>query len=151
MTTNNASILLFESDPLLCDLIQLSLEQEGFTVYVQRAAQNPLEIVKQIQPDIILLDLFYPQTQTIELIEKIHQLPNEPPIEIIVISALGFREVVQKALDAGAREYILKPLDISLLLLRVKKVNQLRMVQHKQEEQRFPKPAYQKPSFRRIR
>jgi CheY-like chemotaxis protein len=98
MTTNNASILLFESDPLLCDLIQLSLEQEGFTVYVQRAAQNPLEIVKQIQPDIILLDLFYPQTQTIELIEKIHQLPNEPPIEIIVISALGFREVVQKLL-----------------------------------------------------
>jgi len=151
MNTNNASILLFESDPLLCDLIQLSSEQEGYTVFVQRAARNPLEIVKQLQPDIILLDLFYPQTHTIDLIKNIHQLPNDPPIEIIVLSALGFREVVQKALDAGASEYILKPLDISLLILRVKKVHQLRTVQHQQESPRIHKPSFQKPSFRRIR
>lgn len=139
-------ILLFESDPLLCDLIQLSLEQQGYQVYVQRTPHEPLALIEKLRPAIILLDLFFPQTQTIQLIEQIHRLPFNPPIEIIVLSALGFREVVTKALDAGAKEYLLKPIDISLLIERVNKVHKAQTLKQEKTIKEI-----KKPSFPRIR
>ena len=141
MKQEKASILLIENDNLLCDLIQLSLEQEGYSVIVLRSGKEVLNTIERVHPNLVLLDIFLPQTQTIQLIEQIQQLPP-PKVNIIVLSAFSFREVVQKALDAGAKEYLLKPIDTVLLMQRVGKLLAITPLPIEKEQKVIEKPVF---------
>ncbi len=144
-----ATILLVEADGLLLDLMQLALEQRGYALVRAQNGADALAAFLQHLPSVVVLDLFLPQTDVLDLIRRMKK--KEACCAILVLSAFGFREVVQQALQAGAQDYLLKPLNMDTLLERVNKALQ------EVAAAAPPTPAtptgknITKPAFRRIR
>jgi len=142
-----AEIMLIENDSILADLIQLSLEQKGHQVTWHTDEANALAAFKKKRPDLIVLDLFLPQTDTLALIRQLQETSDRRiPPAVIVLSALGYSEVIEAALKAGAADYLLKPLNPDVLLERVQI-----LLSQREKTTRKSGRTISKPQFRRIR
>ena len=139
MRDSKVEILLIESDQILLDLIQLSLEQQDYQVVVAHNGEEALAAFQRHQPKVVLLDLFLDQTNGLVLIRQLKELIQEEQTTIIILSALGYREVIQQAMDAGAKDFILKPVNADMLIDRIKKVFE-----------QSHKPKVSKPEFPKI-
>jgi DNA-binding response OmpR family regulator len=122
VSNQRGSILLIEAEAGQRDLIVLALERAGFDVMTAVGRNKALEIVKKETPDLVLIDLLLPQMNGLQLLEELRIHGLSPAIPIIVFSALGFHEVVCQAIQAGAREFLVKPLDVDLVVSRVERV-----------------------------
>lgn len=123
MENRRATILLIEADPALRDLIALPLEREGFRVVASdRAAEAPA-LIRKHKPFLVLLDLFLPHISGLDVLRKIDD-GLRARCFLIVLSSLGFREVVAQAREAGARDFILKPVDTDRLLEKVRRARE---------------------------
>ena len=116
-----SSILLIEHDNILCDLIQLTLERQGYHVFVANTTDEILTLFQQHSPRVILLDLFLPQINVLALIRQLKSIPQATETSIILLSAFGYREVIQQAIEAGAQDYLLKPINPDILVERITK------------------------------
>jgi len=119
MASKQPDILLVESDRVLRDLILLALGREGLqTVHVSEA-ERAVSLCAHHQPDIVLLDLLADYADGLNLIRDMRAvLPASSAV--VVISSLAFDEVVRQVVKAGANDFILKPLDVKVLVEKVK-------------------------------
>ena len=84
------------------------------------------EIIRQKQPDVVLLDIIMPKMDGLTMMEKVNQdttLKKRPAF--IVLSAVGQERITEDAFNLGASYYILKPFDNEMLLSRIKNVRGL--------------------------
>jgi DNA-binding response OmpR family regulator len=112
-------VLLVEDDRVLTDLIKLTLGRAGFIVQTTNKSDEVLNLIDELKPTLVLLDLFLPGCNGLDLLEKMNQerkLDNTP---VIIISAYGFMEVLQQAILMGAKDFIVKPFNSDLLLMKV--------------------------------
>lgn len=70
-----------------------------------------LDLYPHFNPDIVLMDLLMPGMEGIETIEKIISINKNA--KIIVISSIGYREIIEKALSLGVKGFIVKPFDVN--------------------------------------
>lgn len=87
--------------------------------FVVGISENGLDALSQIveyHPQIILLDLIMPVMDGLEVLERISRMPPDIKPETIIISAVGKKEIVKRALDLGARHYFIKPFDMDILV-----------------------------------
>lgn len=116
------TILLVEDDPALRDLITLVLNRKlssKFQLITAFNGEDALISLKNDHPDIMVLDILLPLMNGLQVIQ---QMKNEKIFEhtkIIVITALGFKEVVQKVLNEGVSDFLVKPLDLNVLCSRI--------------------------------
>ncbi len=142
-----AEILVIEDDSILADLIQLSLEQQGHQVIWHAEKEGALASFEKNRPALVILDLFLPQTDTLALIRHFRDATRGRfTPAVIVLSALGYSEVVEGALNAGANDYLLKPLNPDILLQRVQS-----LLSSSGKNVKKTTPVITKPQFRRIR
>lgn len=114
---NGAKILVVEDDEDLCYIMQLQLTNNGFDVDI---AQNYDEIIKCIegnQYDLVILDMMLPDTDGIEVCKRIREGSACP---ILFASCIVDRKTIIEALGVGGDDYIVKPIDIDLLIARIK-------------------------------
>ncbi len=147
-----ANILLIENDTILADLIRITLEQAGHTVISIQDGADAIVRYLQTLPELIVLDLFLPQTDMLDLIRRVKHHPHGKNTAIIVLSAFGFAEVVSQALAAGANDYLLKPINIDILLERIQNLLQTfnQPKQNKNDEQAKVNQKIVKAKFRRL-
>lgn len=81
-----------------------------------------LELAQNHRPDLILLDLQLPDIQGDELLRRLRQNPDTRQIPVVVISADAMPAQIRRILDAGARAYVTKPIDIAKLLALVDEI-----------------------------
>ncbi|MDX1607608.1 MAG: response regulator [Candidatus Spechtbacterales bacterium] len=101
-------IILVEDDPFLSEIYITKFEEAGYVVEVADDGEEGLEKIKSGKPDIILLDIILPKLTGLEIMEALQKdgtLENTP---VIVLSNLGSDEDVKKAMDMGARGYLVK-------------------------------------------
>jgi two-component system phosphate regulon response regulator PhoB len=122
MNDNTFTILIVEADPVERDLIRLVLTRNGFMTEWVDNGEEALESVRKKRPDLILLDLFLPQQSGLGLLSQLMQSKPENVAPVIAISSLGFPEIVKQAIQAGARDFLVKPIETSQLVERVKKL-----------------------------
>ncbi|MGB9673555.1 MAG: response regulator transcription factor [Anaerolineales bacterium] len=118
-------ILIVEDDPAMRDLLELALKQQFVPPFELKIAQNGLEaldIIQEQPPALIILDILLPQMNGLQLLQQIQDYPNRSDIRVVIISALGVREVVQQAIDGGANDFIVKPFDMDTFIARVQAV-----------------------------
>ncbi len=124
-----AQVLLVEADPVLRDLVRLALRRFGYGVCTAGDSATALRLAGETSPDAVVLDLFLPGMGGLDLLRRLKEMPTAAATPVVAISALGFREVVQQALQSGACDFVLKPFDVALLAekleqaLRVKTIN----------------------------
>ena len=100
-------VLIAEAETIIrLDLRQL-LEEHGFTVCAEaRDGAEAIDLARQQQPDLALLDVRMPGIDGIECARRIHA---ERPIPIVMVTAYADRTLVERALEAGAFSYLTKP------------------------------------------
>jgi two-component system response regulator (stage 0 sporulation protein A) len=77
-----------------------------------------LELIKNSEPDLLILDIIMPYLDGIGVLEKLNELNVKRP-RIIILSAVGQEKITQKAINLGADYYILKPFDLEILSKRI--------------------------------
>lgn len=111
------TVLIIDDDLEVQQLIKTYLEREGFGVYCTTHSSEGLEIIKEKKLDLIILDIFLPDGNGLEVCKKIRSTSKIP---ITLISAKGDESDKVLGLGLGADDFITKPFSINELVARVK-------------------------------
>lgn len=116
----NSSVLVVDDEPDIRSLLQEILEDEGFNVSTADNAQSAQRSIEEIQPDLVLLDIWMPDTDGVTLL-KSWKKSGELQFPVIMISGHGTVETAVEATRHGAVDFIEKPLSLAKLLLTVER------------------------------
>ena len=107
-TKEGDTVLIVEDDEFLRQLVAQKLTQEGFNVIAAIDATEAFKSIHEKQPQIILLDLILPGMDGYEILDQLKKDSFTKSVPVIVLSNLGQREDIDKALKAGASDYLIK-------------------------------------------
>jgi DNA-binding response OmpR family regulator len=116
-----ASVLVVEFEPLQRDLILLALKRSGYTPVLCEDAAGVRQMLLAHQPGVMLVDLYLPGVNALDLMRGLLQEGFFKQRAVIVLSALGFKEVVRQAIEAGADDFLVKPLQPEILIARIER------------------------------
>ena len=114
-----SQIIVIDDEPDVTDLLKYSLELKGYNVH---ALNNPIEFVSKVRdlsPDLIVLDVMMPDLDGMQLCQIIRSDPRIKSTPIIFLSAKSEVEDRVKGLEHGADDYLTKPFSTEELILRV--------------------------------
>jgi DNA-binding response OmpR family regulator len=112
-------ILVVEDDEAASFLVMTHLTRAGFEVIQSWSAETAFQEVEEKLPDLVLLDLNLPGMDGYEFCKRLRLLPGGEDLPVIILSAQRSRESVLRALQAGATDFLIKPLDGPLLLHKI--------------------------------
>lgn len=116
---NSNSILVIDDEQDIRVLIKYNLEKEGYVVMEAENGLSGLALAKQNTPDLILLDVMMPGMDGIETCEKLKEIPSLNGTMICFLTARGEDYSQIAGFDAGADDYITKPIKPKLLVSRI--------------------------------
>jgi adenylate cyclase len=132
-----AHILVVDDDASIRRLLELLLSDTGYRVTTVSSGEEALAYLELVTPDLILMDLMLPGMNGQETTRRIKHLADRPFIPVILVTARGDQQSKVKGLDAGADDFLVKPLDFAELLARVRAMLRLQRSQRSlQTEQR---------------
>jgi DNA-binding response OmpR family regulator len=109
-------ILAIDDDTALTDLLSTLLMTHGFEVVTANFGQSGIALAQSANPDLIILDLMMPDQDGWSVCQEIRAFSQAP---IIVLSALNDPGMVVSALDAGADDYLVKPVPSNVLVAHI--------------------------------
>jgi DNA-binding response OmpR family regulator len=115
-------ILIVDDDPLMCNLLTLTLHREGYETDAVYSGQDALDYLSGRDVDLILLDIMMADLNGIEVLRTLQTDPATASIPVIVLTARADAITQQTGLDAGAVEYLTKPIAPDDLVERVRGV-----------------------------
>ncbi|OGH86530.1 MAG: hypothetical protein A2493_03140 [Candidatus Magasanikbacteria bacterium RIFOXYC12_FULL_33_11] len=101
-------VLLVEDDTFLGNIYKTKFELEKFKIIVATDGQEGLEMAKKKKPDIILLDVLMPKMDGFTVLENLKKDKNLAQIPVILLTNLGQKDDVEKGLELGAVDYLIK-------------------------------------------
>ena len=101
-------ILLVEDEEIMIGLLQRKLTQEGYEISVARDGEEGLKTMKEIKPDLILLDIIMPKMGGLEVMEEMAKDEGIKDIPVIVISNSGQPVELDRAQKLGAKDWLIK-------------------------------------------
>jgi CheY-like chemotaxis protein len=101
-------ILLIEDEEVLISLIEKKLTQTGYEIFVARNGLEGMEKMREMKPDLILLDILMPKMDGMEVLEAMQKDEALREIPIIVISNSGQPVEIDKIRELGARDWLVK-------------------------------------------
>jgi len=119
------SILVVDDDPSVRLAVRHVLERDGHRVIEAADGRQALTIYEQQQPDVVLLDAMLPELDGFETCARLCRLPGGDRVPILFITALNDAESVSFAFEAGATDYIVKPIHWAVLRRRVRHLLQV--------------------------
>jgi DNA-binding response OmpR family regulator len=128
-------ILIIDDDAYIRRVIEFAFQQEAYEVFSASDGEEGLRKAKELQPDIIILDILMPKMDGYEVCRSLKVDPFLAPVPVVMLSALGNTEVSSskkdtglffqsldnklRGLDSGAVEFISKPIAIKKLVERI--------------------------------
>jgi two-component system response regulator (stage 0 sporulation protein A) len=98
-------------------------KQEGITVVGQASnGVEALQILSEQSVDILLMDIIMPQMDGYALLEELHRRSFDPMPQVIVLTALGRDDFIMRAVELGARYYMVKPFEVQVLAARIREI-----------------------------
>ena len=122
---NSKKILIVDDEAEICELIQMTLEMNGFSqIRIVKDGKSAINAAEFWLPDIILLDLMLPEIDGLSVCKILKNNPMTANIPIIIITAKSTPTDIVVGLELGANDYVTKPFNNQVLLARIR--NQLR-------------------------
>jgi len=115
-------VLIVDDDIGLTQLLQLVFESRGFRVKIAHNGQSALQDLDQELPEVIVLDLTIPDVDGLEVCRQVRTNPRTSNVPVIVLTAKPGEDIRDKALKAGATEYLSKPIRPSQLIQHIREV-----------------------------
>jgi len=113
-------ILVVDDEPDILELVQYNLEKEGFSVYTASNGKEAIEIAQQVIPALILLDVMMPNMDGMETCVRLRENNKLDGCVIAFLTARGEDYSQIAGFDAGADDYITKPIKPRVLVSRMK-------------------------------
>ncbi len=131
----SSPILIVDDEPSYLELLKGLLHQEGYTNVLTE--QNPLNVLPLLQRtdiDLILLDVYMPQMNGLDLLEKVYS--EYPSLPVVIVTAVSEVQIALKAIKLGAYEFITKPPDTDRLFLTIKRALSKRLLESERDSLR---------------
>jgi CheY-like chemotaxis protein len=122
MHSEAPSILLVEEDETLADITAFRLELLGYRVAQARSGEAALQMAHASTPDLLIVDLYLPGIDGIELINRLRSDNVTAAIPVMVFSVDSDLNVVANAFAAGANDYLMTPYDPAVLQDKISKL-----------------------------
>ncbi|WP_421921024.1 response regulator transcription factor [Marinifilum sp.] len=120
MESSNYKILLVDDESDILEFLSYNLKKEGFQVSTANNGKEAIEKAKKMHPHLIILDVMMPEMDGIETCEKIRSLPEFSNVLISFLTARGEDYSQIAGFEAGADDYISKPIKPKVFISRVK-------------------------------
>lgn len=125
-TTSPSRILIVDDNQQNCELLEAYLAGEGYQIDMAYDGITTLERVVHEQPDLILLDIMMPKLSGYEVCQKLKQQEETRNIPVIMVTALNEVADIEKAVKAGADDFLTKPVNKLELTTRVRSLLRVR-------------------------
>lgn len=113
-------ILVVDDEPDILELVEFNLVKEGFQVMTARNGKEALQIARQNPPDLVLLDVMMPEMDGMETCRELRDIPSLQHVLIAFLTARNEDYSQIAGFDAGADDYIAKPIKPRVLISRIK-------------------------------
>ncbi len=120
MEKNKIKILLVDDEPDILDFVSYNLKAEGYKVHTASSGRSGVSKAREVKPDLILLDVMMPEMDGIEACDHIRRLPGLEHTIIAFLTARGEDYSQVAGFEAGADDYITKPVKPKVLMSRIK-------------------------------
>nr|NQU91384.1 response regulator transcription factor [Bacteroidota bacterium] len=120
METENYKILLVDDEKDILEFLGYNLKKEGYEVFTARNGKDGIKIALEVLPHLIILDVMMPKMDGIETCAKIKEIPQLGNSIVVFLSARGEDYSQIAGFDAGADDYITKPVKPKVLVSRIK-------------------------------
>lgn len=117
--SNQPEILLVDDTPEHIEAAVSVLRENNFRIRIATKGNTALQLIKQHQPDLILLDVYMPEMDGFEICKIIKNDNDFKSIPIIFLTSSNDEESIKKGFELGAQDYVVKPFNTSELLARV--------------------------------
>lgn len=119
--TNNAKekikVLIADDEYEFSSTLQTRLNLRDFQASMVNSGQEALKAVAEEQPDVLLLDLKMPDLDGLEVLARLQEAHVD--IKVIILTGHGSFEVGREGMELGAFDYIMKPVDLTLLIAKI--------------------------------
>ncbi len=112
-------ILVVDDSPVFCSLVREQLTDVGYKVRSATDGASAVSNAIRFQPDLILLDIEMPHVGGLEALSKIRDYESMKRVPVIMVSCHREKDMVLSAISKGANDYILKPVNVGVLLAKV--------------------------------
>ena len=111
-------ILIIDDDEVLLHLLQNLLKDQGYEILATADGPRGIDLYKEQQPDLVLLDLGLPSLNGLEVLREIHEFDDKA--RVIIVTGYGSRDTADVASRSGASGFFQKPFDFEVLLHRIR-------------------------------
>lgn len=120
MKKRNISILIVDDEPDILEILSYNLSNEGYHIETADNGAKAVKIAKKIKPQLIILDVMMPEMDGIEACEQIRKIKSLEETVIAFLTARGEDYSMVAGFEAGADDYITKPIKPKVLISKVK-------------------------------
>jgi len=110
------TVLIVDDDAVVTEVLKWRLERVGFCTLTAASGQQGLALARNLQPDLILLDLRLPDVDGLTVCRELSDSPETCTIPIIILSAVEGPDILRRCREAGCQFYLRKPYDPNVLL-----------------------------------
>jgi DNA-binding response OmpR family regulator len=128
-------ILIVDDNAETVDILRTRLHHEGYEIVTAREGEEALATVREVQPDLVLLDIMMPGMDGIEVCRRLKGDCSLPFMPIVMVTARADQRDVVAGLEAGGDEYLTKPVDQAALVARVRSMLRIKSLHDTTEDQ----------------
>jgi len=119
MESKGKRVLIADDEPDILEIVGYNLTKEGYDIYTAKDGSEAVERAKQLNPDLIILDIMMPKKTGVEVCQVLRSQPLFQDTLIIFLTALSDEASHIKGLETGADDYVSKPISPKVLVSRV--------------------------------
>lgn len=142
MNSQPPLILIVDDHPVMRKLLTVAMEEEGYRVIDAKDGEQGIREFERHCPDMVLLDALMPEMDGFSCCQRLRSYSDGENTPILMITALDDQESIDQAFNAGASDYVTKPIYWSVLSKRVKRMldshqalQQLKQITHQRQSQ----------------
>ena len=113
------TILTIDDDSAITELMSMLLKSHGYEVLTANSGESGVRVIEDKKPAVVILDLMMPGMDGWQVCKETRKFSNVP---ILVLSALDDPAMIASALDAGADDYLVKPVSSNILVAHINKL-----------------------------
>jgi DNA-binding response OmpR family regulator len=123
------SVLVVEDDPSARERIQTAL-QDRYTLQFVKSASEALDAIRIHLPDLLVSEIDLPEGDGLQLCSQVRELPEAEQLPIMLVTTRGSIQDKVAGLQAGADDYIVKPVDVRLFYARIRLLYRIKGIEH---------------------
>ena len=117
-SSDEIRVLFVEDDPTVAQMCRLKLELDGYRVIMAKDGEEGLRLATEVRPDLVFLDIRLPKMDGFGVLEKLRACEETRHVPVVILSNYGEQDLVERGLELGALDYLIKSQTTPALLSR---------------------------------